>query len=760
GPEWTCEIFDQGPGSEDNNPDVMLTERLELWKRNPVDCVRELLGNPTFRNHLNYAPEKVYGEAFEQDEARIWSEMWTGDWWWDVQDRLEPGSTIAPIVLASDKTHLTNFSGDKAAWPVYLSVGNIPKSIRRSPSAHATILLGYLPCAKLECFPEGERAERGYQLFHDCMRSLLEPLIDAGKNGVAMVCADEKIRKVYPLLAAYLADHPEQCLVSCCKESRCPKCVVGSKERGQPIHSLLREPDTMQSARKKPGSAQFKEYGLRPTDPFWRDLPHCNIFDCITPDILHQLHKGVFKDHTVKWATQCAQGEEEEVDARFKAMPTFPGLMHFKKGISLLTQWTGNEYRNMEKVFLGVIAGAADEDVTRAVRAVVDFIYYAHFETHTSESLSRLEAAYDEFHCRKQVFVTLGVRKHFNIPKIHSLQHYVRSIRLLGTADGYSTETSERLHIDFAKLGYRASNRKEYIRQMARWLERQEVLQRFQVYLDWIDEGIAERCSNAYSEDDDEVSDLDVDSEEVPIVHPLAPTSYHIARNPPYPTMTIQHLEEKYKLDSNIFVNLLLDFIQTHSRRFLSSIPLFSDTCFLVYKQAKIRLPRMRQVSEKEPLDTVHAVLPKTANGLSTYQAGRFSTVLALHIDPTHPGLRVGRVCTIFQLCEELQLVTGIHTPLAYIDWFTPFTTRDDATGMFSVKPSTRNHRRRASIIPLTHILRTCHLVPVWGNSVNSEWTSENALEKVTRFLVNPYIRHQDFVIFRLLVDRWLENRI
>jgi hypothetical protein len=71
------------------------------------------------------------------------------------------------------------------------------------------------------------------------------------------------------------------------------------------------------------------------------------------------------------------------------------------------------------------------------------------------------------------------VRKDFKIPKFHAMLHYVESIRLFGTTDNYNTETFERLHIDFTKEGWRASNRRDEFPQMIRWLSRQEKIAAF-----------------------------------------------------------------------------------------------------------------------------------------------------------------------------------------------------------------------------------------------------------------------------------------
>ncbi|KAF8241316.1 hypothetical protein K440DRAFT_573394 [Wilcoxina mikolae CBS 423.85] len=43
------------------------------------------------------------------------------------QESLPDRSTVVPVILGSDKTMLSTLRGDKSAWPVYLSIGNLSK---------------------------------------------------------------------------------------------------------------------------------------------------------------------------------------------------------------------------------------------------------------------------------------------------------------------------------------------------------------------------------------------------------------------------------------------------------------------------------------------------------------------------------------------------------------------------------------------------------------------------------------------------------
>ncbi|KAI0357940.1 hypothetical protein OH77DRAFT_1316748 [Trametes cingulata] len=819
GTTWLCERF-EAVGDEVDEDGQPRVETLELWRRDPVDCIRELLGNPAFREMMRYAPEKLYADP--QGQERMYGEMWTGDWWWRLQSMLPEGATIAPVILASDKTTLSRFSGDKSAWPVYLSIGNIEKATRRKPSMRATVLLGYIPVSKLECFSQKSRRKvEGFRLYHECMRALLEPLIKAGRDGVEMVCADGRLRRIYPILAAYIADHPEQCLVTCCQENFCPKCPVSPNERGEPKEGPLKKADdvdaVLRAAVEGERREEFEALGLRPVQPFWCDLPHSDIFSCITPDILHQLHKGVFKDHLVSWATKCADKGSTEIDRRFRTMTRHPELRHFKKGISLVSQWTGTEYKNMEKVFLSVIAGSTDAAVVRPVRAILDFIYYAHFELHTDNSLAKMKQAWLDFHHSKDIFVVRGIRSDFNIPKVHSMEHYVASIRLLGTADGYSTEGPERLHIDFAKHAYDASNKQlSYTEQMTVWLNRQDAVFRFDAYLAW--SGLMPEPSS--TDDSEPLHDARLSGEQpLPCVSESARTQdvegtkssrapvrrdegsrdgaqlasqassavaapgkklkkierygYAIADKPARAREAVAFLFQHHGATDFAWClnDYLLRLATSHTTDPAAAslarnrhLPIHDLTRLPVFHRFDILLPRVRQVTTLPILDTVHASPARPAQGTKPAVPARFSTVL---VDEPHAlggqrtrfsaeeplkNLRIAQVRAIFQLpASHRNTGTPSDEPLAYVEWFTRLQVYDQTVGMYSVARSTRQSRRNASIIPITAIVRTCHLVPIFGQAVDTRWTPETALESAPRFFVNPYVRHHDFVLFRLL---------
>ena len=80
---WTCDIITSTGNQLTDEGDPVPSERLELWRRDPVECLMELMGNPMFENSLEYAPQRNYMD--KEGNVRMFDEMWTGEWWWNTQ---------------------------------------------------------------------------------------------------------------------------------------------------------------------------------------------------------------------------------------------------------------------------------------------------------------------------------------------------------------------------------------------------------------------------------------------------------------------------------------------------------------------------------------------------------------------------------------------------------------------------------------------------------------------------------------------------
>ncbi len=144
----------------------------------------------------------------------------------------QPGATIIPLIVSTDKTQLTVFGG-KQAYPVYMTIGNIPKEIRRKPSRCAQMLVGYIPTTKLQHIRNKASRRRALaNLFHSCLQILLGPIASHGETGLPMMSGDGTWRRCHPILANFVGDYPEQILVTCTYYRECPKCEVPCDKLG------------------------------------------------------------------------------------------------------------------------------------------------------------------------------------------------------------------------------------------------------------------------------------------------------------------------------------------------------------------------------------------------------------------------------------------------------------------------------------------------------------------------------------------------
>jgi hypothetical protein len=145
--------------------------------------------------------------------------------------------------------------------------------------------------------------------------------------------------------------------------------------------------------------------------PFWARLLLTDVFLSIMPDILHQMLQGMVK-HLIEWLIEVFGSAE--IDARCCAMPPNHNIMLFAKGISNLSCVSGHEHKKMCSILLGLVVslfvpGRHDSSrIVKAVRSLLDFLYLAQYQCHTSDTLDQLQSHLAAFHEFKMVFLNLG----------------------------------------------------------------------------------------------------------------------------------------------------------------------------------------------------------------------------------------------------------------------------------------------------------------------------------------------------------------
>jgi hypothetical protein len=169
-----------------------------------------------------------------------------------------------------------------------------------------------------------------------------------------MSTASGDVHRVHPILASFIGDYPEQVLTTCTLTGDCPRCGTTTDNLGNfdpddvPAPRSLGEfVNVLGSFRRDPAGflqASSRICAKPVPHPFWLDLPWFNVFRSITSDVLHQLYQGIIK-YLKAWILSTC--EPSEIDARCRRLPPNHNIRLFTKGISSLSQVTGQEHDQM-----------------------------------------------------------------------------------------------------------------------------------------------------------------------------------------------------------------------------------------------------------------------------------------------------------------------------------------------------------------------------------------------------------------------------
>ncbi|KAG1907604.1 uncharacterized protein F5891DRAFT_1124515 [Suillus fuscotomentosus] len=686
-----------------NDPDAAPWKRVEydVWYHDPRELLRNQLSNPEFAGGIDYAPQQVFGEQGQW----VWTDLMTGNLAWGQCNTLadDPdchGAMFVLVILGSDKTTVSVATGQNDYYPLYISAGNLHNNIR---CAHreSVSLVGFLSIPKTERGHNGSKEFRNFRchLFHASLRAILESF----HNNVK--CADSHYQRAVYGLGPYIADYPEQLLLSCIVQNWCPCGTADPKnldgtQCGRRSHLHTR-------TLKQGFSALDMWFGWGIIDDilsFTAYFPRADIHELLAPDILHQIIKGTFKDHLVKWVDEylvITYGEAQaqliwaDIDHHIAVVPSFPG----------------DDSKALMKVFLPAIAGHVPDKMVQAISAFLDFCYIVR------------RSSLDE-----------GVRPNgISLPRQHSLCHYRHLIQQFGAPNGLCSSLTESKHCKAVKEPWRRSSGYLALGQMLVTNQCLDKLAQF-----WAEKFAAGLLSqpllptNIIAVDSDSISDLDdencrddgdladafVDEEDKPeVIVQLAktPVLHH-----PTQLQAIGQLIGVLNFHDLMDVSLCPDFN--------GRVHVFSSAVASFYAPSDI-------CGVNGMLRHIIRSTPTWCNG-----PARHDCVFVEH-DPTLQGFKslyVAQVILFFSF-----YFWGVDYPCALVRWFETIGDQPHPNTEFDA-----NGQRLISVIHLDTILRPAHLIPVYGNDyIDHDMQHSDSLLAFVAFYVNKFSDYHAFEI-------------
>ncbi|KAF8261270.1 hypothetical protein EI94DRAFT_1789551 [Lactarius quietus] len=746
GPGWTTyELSYNGP-KPDSAPPQWMQESYELNVRDVLSVFEEQLASRELDGQFEYIRMK----SMTRTVLGFIQTLCLGIGHIDTisEDENTHGSMLIPVVAGSDKTTVSVATGHQEYHPVYVSLGNITNTARRG-HGNGVVAIAFLPIPKTS---RRQRKQPEFQLFcrqlyHSCLELVFTPLKPYMTEPKVVKCPDGHFRRAIFSLGPYIADYPEQVWLTGIVSKWCPKCDAQPTNLDGPESHRRSHTKTDLLIKTFSPRVLWDDFSVRHNImPFTYPFPRADIHELLAPDLLHQLIKGVFKDHLVEWVLEylhVTHGEKvsleiiEDIDRRISAVPPFSGLRRFPDGRDY-KQWTGDDSKALMKVFLAAITGYLPSVMVHSIAAFMDACYITRRNAINSIALEHLRNSIDMYHELRSVFVQAGVHNTLSLPRQHALMHFYRAIHLFGSPNGLCSSITESKHIETTKDTWRRTSRYYAIYQMLRILFRmakmlalRQCLQRNGMlrgfcHEDSLAEDLEEKDGAAPGKPDSEdVSEFDVQ---------LA-----IKFQPGYPSQLhdlAAHINQpKFPLTFTQFLYKHRHPEEPIAPSTIEECPAF-DGAIKVHHSAVARFYAPSDLSGSGGLR--HERIQSMPN---FFGHPRRDTIFVVTNDsqPGMKGMEIGHVLLFFSFEYRREKIS-----CALINWFVHADERDPDTGMWVVKQEfDRCGEPTIEVIHLDSIARAAHLLPVYGQSrVPEEFEYHTALDTYNSFFINHYVDH------------------
>ncbi|KAH6901585.1 hypothetical protein BKA70DRAFT_1157797 [Coprinopsis sp. MPI-PUGE-AT-0042] len=748
------------------------SQKYEVWFRDPLQVMESQLANPEFKGKIDYAPKRVF-----RKEKRQYEDLMSGNWAWRQADALATdtemhGAMFAPVVLGSDKTTVSVATGQNDFYPLYASLGNVHNGIRRS-HRNALSLIGFLAIPKSSREYSNDPTFRKFrrQLFHTSLKHILSTLKPYMMKPKVTMCPDGHFRRVVYALGPYIADYPEQALLACVVQGWCPRCTAPSSDldsgafSNEHVYRSHEHTDDMCEAFSL--RELWDDFGIASdVIPFTAYFPRADIHELLSPDLLHQLIKGTFKDHLIDWVMQFISQHHSkaeanrimaDIDRRIAAVPPFPGQRRFYEGRNF-KQWTGDDSKALMKVILPALAGRVPPQMVQTVRDFLEFTYLVRRSVITEDDLDRLDTLVISFHNNREIFRDLDIRPTgFSLPRQHSMVHYKHLIQEFGAPNGLCSSITESKHIKAVKKPYRRSSRNRPLGQMLVTNQRMDKILAMRIK---VRQHLANRsrespeprhplvmalgtpsCPPASVEDGDgDAVDEPASLGEIKLAKCPVPRCSRTVDEVARAIGDVQLVDRVRQYIHNWIQN---DEMQSDRTIPLDHCPDISTLKVHTYPSARAVFFAPSDISGIEGMrsERIRAVEKWGSDGRP-----RFDCVLIGKSDePGFLGYFVARAFLFFSF-----RFNGVLHPCALIQWYS--TVGDEPcpeTGMWMVKPDTAGGRPSVDVVHLDSIFRAAHLIGISGKDylppLGLDYTQ--SLDAFKSFYVNKYADHHSHEI-------------